>query len=128
AIELLKNSMPDQAQIRIERFREQLMDYSQPILSSQRRFLSRELARLFPDRITFDTLAAEELASRYVEAHVTNTFGSVFRPSPIAGVWQFASSHGTVVSLHETGKLISRLQAAAASSDLPPDIRIDIVV
>ena len=46
-----------------------MLDYDDPALSApQRRFLMRELQRLFPDPAVAQMLAAEDLAARCVEA------------------------------------------------------------
>jgi hypothetical protein len=71
-----------------ERLRTRLSDYDRVVMpSAQRRFLMRELRRLLPDT-TFATLAAEDRAARYLEAHA-----SPFAPGAlgrVTGFWDLA--------------------------------------
>jgi signal transduction histidine kinase len=109
AIELLKPIEPERARARIEILKARLNDYEMPMPASQRRFLMRELQRTARDERMFPTLAAEDLAARYVEAGGTGFRDPVVRLTPLAEVWQFGSSRGAVVALHRTDSLLGRM-------------------
>jgi signal transduction histidine kinase len=126
AIELVKDSAPDKAEVLYNRLKEQVLNYDNAMTSAQRRFLMRELQRLFPDQKEFPMLSAEDLAARYVEANASDMIMPGLRASPLPGIWQFGSARGLVVTLHKTEKLITRTQAAA-TQDLPADVRVDFV-
>ncbi len=84
-----------------------MLDYDDPALSApQRRFLMRELQRLFPDPALAQMLAAEDLAARCLEAGPVHAGEPVLRPTALPGVWQFASTRGRVVTLHQTEALL----------------------
>jgi signal transduction histidine kinase len=127
AIELLKTSNPDQAHEWFERLRTRWLGYDSAMPASQRRFLMRELQTLFPQDAAFPALAAEDLAQRWLESGVTNHLEPVLQESPLTGVWQFASAHGRVLSLHLATNLIARMAATVGSQELPADVRVDFI-
>jgi signal transduction histidine kinase len=123
ALELTKDLAPDRARVQLERLKRCLLDYDDPALSApQRRFLMRELQRLFPDPAVAQMLAAEDLAARWLEAGPERPADLAFHPAVLAGVWQFASSRGRVVELHQVDALRARLRAAVPSQLLPPEL------
>jgi signal transduction histidine kinase len=125
ALELLKDSTPDRARVPLEHLQKRLLDYDDPALPApQRRFLMHELQKLFPGQAVFPTLAAEDLAARYVEAGPGRHGEPGLRATSLPGLWQFASSHGRVVALYETEGLLARLRAGAASQILPADVTL----
>jgi signal transduction histidine kinase len=128
ALELLKDSAHDQMRIVLVRLQKQLVDYEGSAMPApQRRFLMRELQKLFPREVDFPTLAAEDLAARYVEAGAISFREPAFHPGPLPDIWQFASSRGSVVTLHRTENLLSRMRTAVSSQGLPADVRVDFV-
>jgi signal transduction histidine kinase len=128
ALELLKDSAPDRARAPLERLKKRVLDYDDPALSApQRRFLMRELQRLFPDPALAPLLAAEDLAARCVEAGPIGAAELGVRPSMLAGVWQFASSRGRVVALHQSEALLARMHAGISSQLLPADVSLAFV-
>ena len=125
ALELLKDSAPDRAPLPLFRLRRRVLDYSDPDLSSpQRRFLMRELQRLFPDPAVAQMLAAEDLAARCLEAGPPRSRDPALRPSALPGVWQFASTHGRVLALHQSDALQSRMRAGIPPQLLPADVSV----
>ena len=128
AIELLRESAPQEARAIRSRLRTRLLDYeSERTAAPQRRFLLRELHKLSPETAEWPALAAEDLAAQWLAAVGPETLDSVVRPTPVAGVWQFASRGGRILTLHRTDSLIKRLRSAFAPADLPADIRIDLL-
>ncbi len=129
ALELLKGSAPEKVEPPLDRLKAELVDYETPGLSApQRRFVMHELLRLFPDRVQFSTLMAEDLAAAVVEAQALQPAEPTLRPTRLPGVWQFASESGRVVTLHQTESLVARLRAATMSPTLPADVRVDPLV
>ncbi len=129
ALELLKESAPSRAPGPLFRLRRRVLDYGDPDLSSpQRRFLMRELQKLFPDPAVARMLAAEDLAARYLEAGPPRARDPVLRPSALPGVWQFAAVHGRVVALHQTDALIERMRRGVVSQPLPPDVSLTFLL
>ena len=125
ALELLKDSSPNRAPFPLTSLRHRVLDYGDANLSSpQRRFLMRELQKLFPDPGVAQMLAAEDLAARCLEAGPLRARDPVLRPSAVPGVWQFAATHGRVVALHQTDALIERMRRGVVSQPLPPDVSL----
>ena len=84
-----------------ERLRKRLSDYDRVVMpSAQRRFLMRELRRLLPDT-TFATLAAEDLAARYLEAHSSPVAPGALGESQAPGIWHASSPTQRVIALYE---------------------------
>jgi signal transduction histidine kinase len=128
AIELLKDSAPDQARHIVEGLRRRLLEYDNPAMSgSQRRFLMHEVQSLFPAQAAFPTLAAEELAARFIEAGHLHGTEPGLRPTALPGIWQFASRSGRVVTLHESERLVARMRAGAAAQVLPSDVELSVL-
>jgi hypothetical protein len=95
------------------RLRARVSDYESDALpSSQRRFLMRELLRFFPGE-SFPTLAAEDLAARYLEAHPTPARPDALRAADLPGVWHAASPGGRAIVLFQVATLRAKLEAAA---------------
>lgn len=115
ALELLKGPSPDRARAPLDRLRKRLLDYDDPALSSpQRRFLMREVQRLFPDQTLAPMLAAEDLAARCLEAGPVHPGEPTLRPTALPGVWQFSSAHGQVVTLYLIDALLARMRGGVS--------------
>jgi signal transduction histidine kinase len=113
----------------LESLKQRLLNYENDSMpSSQRRFLMRELQRLFPGLFEFPTLPAEDLAAQFLEeapVHVGEP--GMLRPSPVKGLWQMTSEHGRVLMLHHTDKLEARLASWAPSQGFPADVNLILV-
>ena len=128
ALELLKHTAPDRAHATLERLKTRLLDYDDPALSSpQRRFLMREVQRLFPEQTFSPLLAAEDLAARFLEAGPVHDREPLLRPTALPGVWQFASTRGRVVTLHQTEALLGRMRGGIASQLMPADVSLAVL-
>jgi signal transduction histidine kinase len=127
AIELLQASAPERVSVLIESLRAKLNDYHGcPMAAPQRRFLMHRIEALFPDEKAFPTLAAEDLAARYLEAGESRLREPGLRLSSLSGIWQLPSTDGRTVSLHRTENLALR-NGIVASRNLPPDVRVNLV-
>jgi signal transduction histidine kinase len=89
---------------------EWLNDYTSPLPAPQRRFLMRELQRLAPG-VDFPTLAAEDLAARYLEATPPPTPTGALRASALPGVWEAGSPDGRTLALFETDSIRQKIVA-----------------
>jgi signal transduction histidine kinase len=128
ALELLKDSAPDQARGPFERLRTRLLNYDDPALSApQRRFLMREVQRLWPDTALAQMLAAEDLAARCLEAGPIHPGEPAWRPTGVPGVWQFSSSRGRVVALNQAESLIARIGSCPVSQLLPANVSFSVL-
>ncbi len=119
-----------------EQLKRQLLDYeSVSMPASQRRFLMRELQRLFPNQFEFPTLPAEDLAARYVAAVSAEPASSVqgsiralsLSPAPLPGTWQFASRRHRVLLLLRTDTLPARVTAWVPTQNLPQDVSVAVL-
>ena len=119
--ELLALEKAPQDRARAEQLRARVSDYESGAMpSAQRRFLMRELQRLFPD-MSFDTLAAEGLAARFLEATPTPDTRGDLRTMALPDVWKAASPGGRAVALFSTASLRAKLDALVT---LPAGVRI----
>jgi two-component system, OmpR family, phosphate regulon sensor histidine kinase PhoR len=95
--------------------------------SAQRRFIMHELQRLDP-KWEFPTLAAEELAARYLDAGLADSAREpILRPTELHGVWSVASTlEPRILALFTTAGLRRRLEDAIRDSisSLPRGVRI----
>ena len=111
-----------------DRLKKRLTDYDDPVLASaQRRFLMKQFQTLLPGDAEFPTLAAEELAARFVEAHPLPSKDSVVRLTELPGVWQLAAPNGRVRGLLWTESVLSRSRAAIAARALPSEASVALV-
>jgi signal transduction histidine kinase len=95
-----------------QRLGKRLMDYENPTLAApQRRFLMKELQTLSPQKIEFPTMAAEELAARFVDEHPVFARDSALQNTPIPDLWQSVTLNRRVVALVRSERLQAGLQA-----------------
>ena len=84
----------------------QLKDYAHyEMPSAQRRFLMHRLEELFPGKAKFPSLAAEDLAARYLESNPAYPPQPGWRPTALPDVWQFPAARGQVLLLCHTERL-----------------------
>jgi signal transduction histidine kinase len=107
--------------------RDRLNDYAADTLSSaQRRFLMHELKRLDPT-VEFPTLAAEELAARYLEANPVVPTETILRPTELRDVWAVASPSRRVLALFTTAGLRANLDDLIRDPSLPKGVRVAVI-
>ena len=107
--------------------RDLVNDYDQEALpSAQRRFIMHELRRLDPE-VVLPTLAAEELAARYLETNPHIAPGPILRPAEVRGTWSVGSSGGRGLALFTTAGLQTRLGNAVREFPLPKGVTITVV-
>lgn len=105
-----------------------LVNYTDsPFSSDQRRFLMQRLQSLRPDAVEFPTLAAEQLAVRYLESNPPHPQDSLLRVSELPDIWQLASPDRRVLALFMYSELVNDMQNAIARSDLSSDIYVEFV-
>lgn len=102
-------------------------NYSEDTMpSAQRRFIMHELRRLDPQSV-LPTLAAEELAARYLDAGLADTPREpVLRATTLRDVWSASSANGRALALFTTAGLRRRLDNAVrdASPTMPKGVHI----
>lgn len=111
SLESSTNRTDEQFQQIAGRLRDRVNDYTRDAIpSAQRRFIMHELQRLDPG-MKFPTLAAEELAARYLEAVPFVDVGeSILHATPARDVWLVSSPDRRAVALFTTEGLRTRLR------------------
>ncbi len=107
----------------IARLRDRVNDYTAALPAPQRRFLMRELLRLAPG-VELRTLAAEELAAAYLEAHAEPELPETLRATNLPDVWAVASPRKRALALYSTTAFRRELDAFLRDPDLPAEVRI----
>ncbi|MDB6151363.1 MAG: Signal-transduction histidine kinase senX3 [Chthoniobacter sp.] len=124
ALELMRSPTHPQFGRLVDRLAQRLNRYADSVmLSSQRRFLMRELQRL-SRAMSFPTETAESLAGRYLEATLGFPRTTSLEPGPLPDVWQMASPTRRAIALFTTAGLRDRLQAMVASQPLPAGVTV----
>ncbi len=105
------------------------IDYSNAAMpASQRRFLLREFCKHRPNDPHAALLAAEDLATAFLEnssSHPTRS-EPVFRPAQQTDVWQFCSENGLAITLHRSSRLADRLEQWLSPENLPADLSLHV--
>jgi hypothetical protein len=97
-----------------------LNDYTDvELASNQRQFLMGEAKVLAPNVAAFPTLAAEELATQYLEHSPTPPTESEIQRAPLAKTWRLANSDRTIVALFQEDRLRTEMTALIDSFALP---------
>jgi signal transduction histidine kinase len=90
-----------------------LAEYGEPAMpAAQRRFLAGQLQELLPGRAPIDTMAAEDLADRYLRSGAGSPPGDGLNATALPQVWQLASTDGLVVALYREATVSASLHAA----------------
>ncbi len=92
--------------------------------SAQRRFLMRRWEALFPKEPPFPTLAAEDLAARYLETGGELRGEAGLRLSKVPGIWQLPTADGRAVLLFDSTNLTARLRAQLKAQPGPAGAEI----
>ena len=104
-----------------------LLDYRDPALpADQRRFLMKQLRSLMPGDTEFPTLAAENLAARYIESDPPPPQGSSLRRSGLQGVWQLRPPNGRVLALFRERSIVGDMRSLIAAQALPTDVTVEV--
>ncbi|MEM7584058.1 MAG: HAMP domain-containing sensor histidine kinase [Acidobacteriota bacterium] len=93
----------------VEALRRRLASYDEPAMpATQRRFLAAQLtAYLSPGESALDTVAAEELAARYLAEGPSAATPGELEPAGLPEVWRLASLDGRVVGLFEQDAVLA---------------------
>ena len=95
-------------------------DYSAAELSSnQRQFLMGEVKALAPNVAAFSTLAAEELATEYLEHNPAPPTEPKLQRAPLAKTWRLANLDRTIVALFREDRFRMEMTALIDSLALP---------
>ncbi len=103
----------------VTQLRDIVNNYGTNTLSSaQRRFIMHELRRLDPS-VELPTLAAEELAARYLDANPSFPTNTIPRAIELHDVWAIVSPNRGVLGLFSTDGLKAKLQGLISDVSLP---------
>ena len=112
----------------LDRLKKRLSDYENSVMpAAQRRFLMRELRAQFPAETEFPTLAAEELAARFLETRSAthpSVRVSVLQPTQLSNVWLFVSPSGRLGALYQLDSLRTFLQTSVVKQAWPSDVAV----
>ena len=101
------------------RLQQRLLDYDNSALAAtQRRFLLKELHKLWPNGTEPGILAAEELAAEIREAHPNPGRIRGVQRSVLPDLWQFTTPNRRVLALIRTEKLAAATKGILAAGDL----------
>lgn len=127
ALERLIDKTDSQFKDAVARLRDRAADYATDALpSAQRRFIMHELQRLDPS-VQFPTLAAEELAARYLEANPVFPTDTTLHATELRDVWSVASPSRRLLALFTTASLRARLDDMIHDPSLPKGVSVAVV-
>jgi len=123
ALESSTNKLAEMA----TRLCDRVNDYATDALpSAQRRFVMHELQRLDP-KMKLPTLAAEELAARYLESNPVLPSNTTVRATELRGVWSAASPGREALALFTTAGLRAKLDEAIRDPSFPKGVSVRVV-
>jgi signal transduction histidine kinase len=124
ALELLGGHEDPRFEQIIARLRRRALDYTAATLpTAQRRFVMRELQRLDP-RQEFPTLAAEDLAARFLESQPPYPADPNLRRTELPGVWSAGSRDGRTLAILADATLRTKLRDAIHDPTLPAGVSL----
>jgi signal transduction histidine kinase len=127
ALETMGDRSSSQFKEAANRLRARLTDYETGgIPSPQRRFLMREIQRLGADG-EFPTLAAEDLAARYLDANPSPELVETVQATKLPAVWACASPRRRVLALFSTATLRAEFDAITVESASPTGARVQAI-
>jgi signal transduction histidine kinase len=127
ALEKLDNRSDPQFAELANRLRSRITNYETSTMpSAQRQFLMRELQRLAPET-EFPTLAAEDLAARYLDVHPSPPRTETFHATALPDLWACASPGRRVVALFSKASLRAKLDALIREPALSAGVRVTVV-
>jgi signal transduction histidine kinase len=110
-----------------DQLRRRITNYeSDTMPSAQRRFLMHELKRLAPG-MEFPTLASEDLAARYLDAHPSPERPEKFQMTSIPNLWVCASPSGQTLALFSKDNLRAKVDALIREPLLPSGVRVTVI-
>jgi signal transduction histidine kinase len=129
ALQLMSDPTHPDYRRTVELLVQRLTDYSEIALpSSQRRFLMHELKTLLPDCPEFPTLAAEDLASDYLDADpLVPTPGLLMPADPLKDVWQWLSPDRTLLVLFQQQRVLAESRMLIQSQFDASDVTVRLL-
>ena len=124
ALELLQNKDDPRFHQIASRLRARMADYSTDMPpSGQRRFMMRALEQLDSSE-HFPTLAAEDLANRYLETDPAMPTGTSLHPTELPDIWAAVSPGRSVVALFTKDRLRAWVAGAIRGAPLPVGVKL----
>lgn len=136
ALQLLGDRTSPAFQAVAQALQDRLNDYGEPVLpAAQRRFLMLESTQLDPQAAdssvagtgSFATLAAEQLAARYLDSKPPTPSATSLQPSGVPEVWHLASASGAVVALFQQQRLSRDVESLIAHRQLPDHAALELL-
>jgi two-component system, OmpR family, phosphate regulon sensor histidine kinase PhoR len=124
-VQITKDSNPLLAEKTAGTLASRLNDYaqSQP-RSAQRRFVMRELERLFPKSVIFPTGPAEDLAGAYLDRLPSGKLPASLQTTGIPDVWKVASPKTRVLALFHSKTIAAFLRRELDGQVALSDVRL----
>ncbi|MCH9651268.1 MAG: HAMP domain-containing histidine kinase [Deltaproteobacteria bacterium] len=125
ALQLMEDPASPQFRGVVRALVQRLNDYNDTALSApQRLFLMRQLEGLTVEVTHFDTLAAEQLAARYLASGPSSPSPRSLQPSGLQKTWHLASPSGALVALFEEHRLQQALQSIIDGQGIAEDAKV----
>jgi signal transduction histidine kinase len=110
-----------------DRLRTRVTNYGSGTMpSAQRRFLMHEMRRMVPET-ELPTLAAEDLAARYLDFHPRPQLPETFRPTDLPDLWLCASPGRRVLALFFRTNLRTRIEALIRETSASAGVSVTVV-
>ena len=105
-----------------------LADYSEPVMPpTQRLFLARQMQQLVPGAAVMDTLAAEDLADRYLKSDRSVQPSSRLSNTALPGVWQIESADGRVVALFHESTVSATVESVRSDDMAKSQVELELL-
>jgi len=127
ALELLGNNTEPGFNEIADRLQKRVRDYeSSTMPSAQRRFLMRELQRIFPGA-EFPTLSAEDLAAHYLEMRAAPSRSQFLQRTDVPDVWAVSSPGEETLALVTTSRVRGKLEEAVDEHRVPKGVTVAVL-
>jgi signal transduction histidine kinase len=127
ALELLGDRKNPEYRLIAQRLRQRINNYTtNEIPSVQRRFIMHGMQRLDPEE-AFPTLAAEDLAERYLETNPVLPNEATLHKADRSEIWAAAAPGRRVIALYTTENLRTRLTETLLDSSSPKGVKVTAV-
>ncbi len=113
-----------------DRLKRRLSDYDTPgLAAAQRRFLMKEVQSLLPEGVRFPTLAAEDLAERFLDSDPSppqrrDLRGGGLHAAGLPDLWLLSCRDGRMVALFRTASILRHLRSVMEEGTLPPGVSV----
>ena len=129
AVGLMENTTSDRREQALRRLTERIEDYSDTAIpASQRRFLMRRLGELIGAAHSFPTLAAEDLATAYLDARSVPLSQEPLASIANLNLWQLISGNRRLIGLLREDRIVSEVELLLHSQLRLSDASVQLVM